>query len=37
MADIYHGTTQLANWLPTVFAPAMEGYFQSAKTLSILL
>jgi len=34
MADIYHGTTQLANWLPTVFAPAMEGYFQSAKTLS---
>jgi len=34
MADIYHGTTQLANWLPTVFAPAMEGYFQSQKTLS---
>lgn len=34
MADVYHGTTQLANWLPTVFAPAMEGYFQSAKTLS---
>jgi len=29
MADIFHGTAQLANWLPTVFAPVADGYFKA--------
>lgn len=29
MADILHGNTQLANWLPTNFGPAVEGFFRS--------
>jgi hypothetical protein len=34
MADVIHGVTQLANWLPTVFAPAAYGYFMHERTLS---
>lgn len=34
MADVIHGVTQLANWLPTVFAPAAHGYFMHQRTLS---
>lgn len=34
MADIIHGVTQLANWLPTVFGPAAHGYFMHQRTLS---
>lgn len=34
MADVIHGVTQLANWLPTTFAPAAHGYFMHERTIS---
>lgn len=37
MADVIHGVTQLANWLPTNFAPAAFGYFQHERTISRFL
>jgi len=33
MADILHGTAQLAAWLSTVFAPAMTGYFRNGLSV----
>lgn len=34
MADVIMGVAQLANWLPTTFAPASYGYFLHERTLS---
>jgi hypothetical protein len=34
MADVLHGTTQLANWLATVFAPATTGYFRNGLSVA---
>lgn len=34
MADILHGTTQLANILPINWAPTVEGFFRASLTLS---
>ncbi len=33
MADVIHGNTQLANWLPTNFAPMVEGFFRRSLSL----
>lgn len=34
MANVYHGTTQVANWIPTNFAPAVEGFMRSSLDMA---